>query len=97
MLNGNEHQIITSAAISVKDKVYVHTIIAKMKMRQLSLEQMLRYIDYDEPLQSCGSCRLDSLGISLFESIDCEDYTSIIGIPLMWTAKILSEHGVLIP
>ena len=97
MLNGNEHQVITSAAISVKDKVYIHTIIAKMKMRQLSSEQISRYIEYDQPLHSCGSCRLDSMGISLFDSIDCEDYTSIIGIPLMWTSKILNEHGVAIP
>jgi septum formation protein len=68
-----------------------------MKMRQLSDEQIKRYIEADEPLHSCGSYRLEALGISLFESIDCADYTSIIGIPLMWTAKKLTELGVSVP
>ena len=60
-------------------------------------EQIERYIKIDQPLQSCGSYRLEGLGISLFETIDCDDYSSIIGIPLMWTAKILSQLGHSVP
>lgn len=96
-LAGNEHKLITSLAIIQNDKEYIHTCIATMKMRELSDEQLLRYIDIDEPLHSCGSYRLEALGISLFEKIDCEDYTSIIGIPLMWTARTLSKLGVSVP
>ena len=96
-LAGNEHNLITSLAIISNDQEYVHTCIAKMKMRQLTDEQIKKYIDIDEPLQCCGSYRIEALGVSLFEAIDCEDYTSIIGIPLMWTAKILSKLGVSVP
>lgn len=97
VLNGKEHQLITSLAIIANGDEYLHTCIATMKMRELTDEQLLRYIDIDEPLHSCGSYRLEALGISLFESIDCKDYTSIIGIPLMWTAKTLTELGVSVP
>ena len=96
-LAGNEHQLITSLAIIANDQERLHTCIATMKMRELSDEQISRYIDIDEPLYSCGSYRLEALGISLFESIDCDDYTSIIGIPLMWTAKTLTELGISVP
>ena len=60
-------------------------------------QQIYRYIEIDKPLDSCGSYKLDALGISLFESIDCEDYTAIIGIPLIWTADILTQIGVSVP
>ena len=96
-LSGNEHRLITSLAIITNGQEYVHTCIAKMKMREISDEQIKRYIEIDEPLQCCGSYRLEALGISLFETIDCEDFTSIIGIPLMWTAQTLSKLGVSVP
>lgn len=94
---GKEHELITSLVIIANGQEYIHTSIARMKMRQLTDTQISRYIDIDSPLHSCGSYRLEALGISLFESINCEDYTSIIGIPLMWTARKLSELGVSVP
>jgi septum formation protein len=97
LIAGKEHQLITSLAIIANGQEYLYTSIATMKMRQLTDSQISRYIDIDEPLNSCGSYRLEALGISLFESIDCEDYTSIIGIPLMWTARTLSKLGVSVP
>ena len=96
-LNGNKHRVITSLTIIADETEYLHTEIAHMSMRKLSLDQINRYIEIDEPLESCGSCRLDSLGISLFDEIVCDDYTAIIGIPLIWTVKTLSEIGVPVP
>ena len=87
----------TYAVIVAGGQETVYTSIAKMKMRALTDSQILRYIDIDEPLHSCGSYRLEALGISLFESINCDDYTSIIGIPLMWTSQTLSKLGVSVP
>lgn len=94
---GKEHKLITSLAIITNRQEHIYTCVAKMKMRQLTDAQISRYIDIDGPLHSCGSYRLEALGISLFESIDCEDYTSIIGLPLMWTARTLSKLGVSVP
>ena len=96
-LAGKEHQLITSLAITANGQTHLHTCTATMTMRTLTDEQITRYIDADEPLHSCGAYRLEALGISLFTHIDCEDYTSIIGIPLMWTATTLSKLGVAIP
>ena len=97
MLAGQEHSLFTSLVIIAKEEEYIHSVTAIMKMRDLSDEQIYRYIEIDAPLHSCGSYRLDALGISLFESIDCEDYTAIIGIPLIWTAGILNQIGVSVP
>lgn len=97
LLAGKEHRLITSLALIVNDQRYLHTCVATMKMRQLTDDQINRYIDIDEPVKCCGSYRLEALGISLFEKIDCEDYTSIIGIPLMWAANKLTELGLSVP
>ena len=97
MLAGQEHSLFTSLAIIAKEEEYIHSVTAIMKMRDLSDEQIHRYVEIDKPLNSCGSYKLDALGISLFESIDCEDYTAIIGIPLIWTAGILTQIGVSVP
>ena len=97
MLAGKEHSLFTSLVIIAKGEEYIHSVTAIMKMRDLSDEQIHRYIEIDEPLHSCGSYKLDALGISLFQSIDCEDYTAIIGIPLIWTASILTQIGVSVP
>ena len=97
MLAGQEHSLFTSLVIIAKGEEYIHSVTAIMKMRDLSDEQIHRYVEIDQPLHSCGSYKLDALGISLFESIDCEDYTAIIGIPLIWTAGILTQIGVSVP
>ena len=97
MLAGQEHSLFTSLVIIAKGEEYIHSVTAIMKMRDLSDEQIHRYVEIDKPLHSCGSYKLDALGISLFESIDCEDYTAIIGIPLIWTAGILTQIGVSVP
>lgn len=79
-LSGNKHQLITSLVIVADELEYIHTTIATMKMRNLSDEQIHRYIEKDRPLDCCGSYRLESMGISLFAKIHCDDYTSIIGM-----------------
>ena len=97
MLNGKTHQLITSLAIIADGQEYLHSCIANMAMRKLSDAQIKRYIAIDQPLHSCGSYRLEALGISLFDHIDCADYSSIIGIPLMWTARTLDTLGIEVP
>ena len=96
-LSGEDHQLITSVAILADDKHDSYTCTAQMRMRKLTPEQIVRYIDTDQPLQCCGSYRLEASGIALFEHIKCDDYTSIIGLPLMWTAKALTRLGRPIP
>ena len=39
-------------------------------MRKLDEESILRYVDRDTPFNCAGSYKLESLGISLFESVD---------------------------
>jgi septum formation protein len=96
-LSGKQHTLITSICVLAGESEYLHTNTATMTMRELSSEQIERYVTIDQPLYCCGAYKLEALGISLFERVECSDYSAIVGIPLMWTAKKLTELGVVVP
>ncbi len=93
-LQGKSHQLITSFSVIKKEKVITETVIANMHMKKLENEQIINYVKKDMPLYCCGSYKLESLGISLFDKIECEDDTSIIGLPLLKLIKALESFDL---
>lgn len=93
-LKAKEHKLITSYAIVFNDKTYIDTVICKMTMKDLSNSQIQKYVEIDEPLHSCGSYKLETLGIALFDKIDCPDHSAIIGLPLISLTKALADFGI---
>ncbi|PIK15674.1 nucleoside triphosphate pyrophosphatase [Halobacteriovorax sp. JY17] len=93
ILSGKTHELITSTCYLSESYCEVKTVIARMKMRELTNSQIENYITAESPLNCCGSYMLENQGIALFEEIHCSDYTAIIGLPLMSTASILMKNG----
>lgn len=93
-LQGKSHELITSFALLSRDKVIVETVISTMTMRELSDQQIEKYVSLDEPLYSCGAYKLETLGISLFSQIECPDHSAIIGLPLISLTTKLKEFGI---
>lgn len=93
MLSGRTHELITSTTYLSESYIETNTVIAKMKMRELTSSQIENYLQSESPLNCCGSYMLENQGIALFEEINCSDYTAIIGLPLMSTASILMKNG----
>ncbi len=60
-----------------------------VKFRQLSRTQLKRYVEIDQPLQCAGSFKMESLGISLFESMHGSDPNSLVGLPLIMLCNFL--------
>ena len=96
-LQGREHTLITAVCIAEDDGEHLFTSIAKMKMRPLDKEAITRYVDYDKPFDCAGSYKLESLGVSLFESIDVDDSTGIVGLPLIKLCEFLRKTGFSLP
>jgi MAF protein len=65
--------------------------------RPLSDEQILRYLQREQPFDCAGSFKSEGLGISLFRSTDGEDATSLVGLPLIRLVDMLLNEGVEIP
>ena len=54
------------------------------------------YIERWQPLDCVGSYRIEDPGIKLFERIEGEDFTGIIGLPLLAVARLLRGAGLLV-
>jgi septum formation protein len=96
-LQGKIHELVTSYAIIENEKVIVSTNVTKLKMRKLSEKQIKKYLSTDNPIDCAGAYKLELNGISLMEYIDTEDYTSIIGLPLVQLANDLNKMGIVVP
>jgi len=92
-LNSNTHQLVTSICILGPATKIEFTNIARMTMKKLTKSQIESYIKKDQPLNCCGSYKLESLGKDLFEKIECDDQSAIIGVPLIQLGKELAKIG----
>ncbi|MCH7338451.1 Maf family protein [Acinetobacter higginsii] len=69
----------------------------QVKFRQLTLPEIERYIEIDQPLHCAGSFKCESLGISLFEKMVGDDQTTLMGLPIIQLCKILRQFGISVP
>ena len=72
----------------------VHVDFTRVAFRPLGPEQIERYVDLDEPFDCAGSFRAESFGIALFERLDAQDPTGLLGLPLIWLTSALQSVGV---
>jgi predicted house-cleaning NTP pyrophosphatase (Maf/HAM1 superfamily) len=63
----------------------------------LSTEQIERYLHVEQPYQCAGSFKSEGLGICLFDRLEGNDPTSLIGLPLMTLVSMLQNEGICIP
>ncbi|OZG71304.1 septum formation inhibitor Maf [Hahella sp. CCB-MM4] len=77
----------------------IHTTVdvTEVSFRQLSDEQIKRYIEREQPLDCCGSFKVEGLGISLFTAVNGKDPNSLIGLPLIDLVSFLRLEGIDIP
>ena len=71
--------------------------IFTVKFRQLSLPEIERYLDTEQPFNCAGSFKSEKLGISLCQSMHGDDPTALIGLPLINVAQCLREFGLQVP
>lgn len=69
----------------------------EVRFRPLQADEIARYVDAEQPFDCAGSFKCEGLGISLFEAIDNDDPTALIGLPLIVTARLLRQAGYRLP
>jgi MAF protein len=74
-----------------------HRELFSVHFRQLSDAAIERYLRADQPYDCAGSFKAESLGISLFKSMEGQDPTSLIGLPLIALTGFLGNMGINIP
>lgn len=66
----------------------------KVRFRDLSDDEIERYLHKEQPYHCAGSAKSEGLGIALIQSIQGEDPNALIGLPLIVLVDMLKKQGV---
>ncbi len=66
----------------------------RVVFRDLSDEEIESYLQAEKPYDCAGSAKSEGLGIALLESIDNDDPTALVGLPLIRTSRLLRQAGI---
>lgn len=66
----------------------------RVRLRPLSDAEIEAYLIAEQPYDCAGSAKAEGLGIALLESIESDDPTALIGLPLIRTATLLRQAGL---
>lgn len=76
---------------------YEHTDRTIVRFRRFDRRLAEAYVRHDEPYDCAGSFRLEGAGFVLFDSVQTDDPTALIGLPMIWVADQLLTLGYLLP
>ena len=73
--------------------VQAHVDRTIVRFRPLSPDEIARYVEIDRPFDCAGGFRSEGLGVALFQAIESQDPTALVGLPLIWLAGALRAAG----
>lgn len=68
-----------------------HVDLTTVRFRKLGVDEIARYVERERPYDCAGGFRCEGPGIALFEAIENQDPTALIGLPLIWVAGALRQ------
>jgi septum formation protein len=66
----------------------------KVQFRDLGDDEIENYLRIEQPYDCAGSAKSEGLGIALLESINSDDPTTLVGLPLIRTCRMLRAAGI---
>lgn len=93
--SGNIVTFYTGLALynSASGQVQVECELFNVHFRQLSADEIARYVDKERPLNCAGSFKSEGLGITLFDRLDGRDPNTLVGLPLIALCKMLRNEN----
>lgn len=94
------HEVVFNTAICLIDarsepaRSTIALDTTRVVFRTLTATEIARYVERESPLDCAGSFKAEGLGIALFERIDSQDPTALIGLPLIALCRLLREAGI---
>ena len=95
ILSGTTHYQYSGACIYKAGKpLWEYSEVVELKMHTLSEEEIINYVNAENPVNAAGAYKFESLGCNLFSSVNGSSHT-IRGMPLLPLLKKLREMGVI--
>lgn len=97
-MQGKAHRLLTAFVLVCPDgELLTHLDTHVLTLRTLQEAEVRRYVARDQPLDCAGSYKIEAGGIALCERIQGEDFTAIMGLPLIALTHLLRQRGFVIP
>ncbi len=88
----------TAVAVVCQEAKFAQMDLAQVKVtfRDLSDTEIEAYLLAETPYDCAGSAKSEGLGIAILESIDNDDPTALVGLPLIRTCRMLRAAGLVL-
>jgi len=97
--SGSTVTYLTAVAVVRERDASAFEFVASTRVRFRVLDQATieRYVARESPLDCTGGFKSEALGIALCESIESDDPSALIGLPLIRLCAVLRQVGFQIP
>ncbi len=95
-LSGRTHRLLTAVAIHdaaarrTEEALDVHEV----ELRPIAEAEARAYVARERPLDCAGGLKVEGLGIALLSRLRGDDFTAVIGLPLIAVVTLLERFGV---
>jgi len=95
-MSGRRVVFQTAIAVVRRDTGFEQVALAPVVVhfRSLADAEIERYLRAEEPYDCAGSAKCETLGIALLASIESDDPTALVGLPLIRTCALLRSAGI---
>ena len=93
-LAGRTVEFHSALAVTDGQRIEKADIVTQCRFRPLSDAAIDAYLRAEEPYDTAGSAKAESLGIALMEYVRSDDPTAIIGLPLIALTGMLAGFGL---
>lgn len=95
-MSGRTVTFQTAVSVVRRETGFSSTLLAPVRVsfRELDAAQIEYYLRAEQPYDCAGSARSEALGIALLSSIESDDPTTLVGLPLIRTCALLREAGI---
>lgn len=97
LAGGQSVEFLTAVCVLRESDRHVerHVDVTTVRFRRLTETEITRYVELEQAFDCAGGFKVEGLGISLFEGIDSQDATALVGLPLIWLAGALRRAGLM--
>lgn len=96
---GRSLRYLTAIAVhdAINGRTWMDRDTCTVRFRNLTTEEIERYVERERPFDCAGGLRSEGLGIALLESLETRDPTALVGLPLIALCRLLREAGIPVP
>jgi septum formation protein len=95
-LSGRRHLVLTAIAVAGGDDVRTALSESTVEFRELTGDEIRRYIATREPLDKAGAYAIQGRGALFVRNLN-GSYSGVMGLPLFETAELLRAFRVAVP